>query len=203
MSHSSASRPISVSIVGAAGLIGRRHVQHVLDDAGFTLTSIVDPTPAGVELAKELGVSYFADIAALLGPSPSSEAAASSLPQAAIIATPSALHVPQAILFVERGIHVLIEKPLCNSSEEAVKLLQPHGERALARSWSASTVASTLTSSSCASSSTVTISRHPTQMPRPSEGWSHSTAFGARASPCPISKRHRGACQDNKEGEWS
>lgn len=124
MSHSSASRPISVSIVGAAGLIGRRHVQHVLDDAGFTLTSIVDPTPGGVELAKELGVSYFADIAALLGPPPRSETTASSPPQAAIIATPSALHISQAILFVERGIHVLIEKPLCNSSEEAGKLLE-------------------------------------------------------------------------------
>lgn len=44
-------------------------------------------------------------------------------PQAAVIATPAPLHIPQATKLVERGIHVLIEKPLSVGLEGVDKLV--------------------------------------------------------------------------------
>lgn len=46
------------------------------------------------------------------------------LPTAVILATPSPFHVSQAMLIIPLGIHVLIEKPLCNSSQEVASLLE-------------------------------------------------------------------------------
>jgi predicted dehydrogenase len=45
-------------------------------------------------------------------------------PYAAIICTPTAQHLPQALACVERGIHVLVEKPLTNEIAEISKLMQ-------------------------------------------------------------------------------
>jgi len=44
--------------------------------------------------------------------------------EAAIIATPSIYHIQQAIDLMERGIHVLIEKPLSHSLDNITKLLK-------------------------------------------------------------------------------
>jgi len=48
---------------------------------------------------------------------------------AAVIATPAPLHIPQATQFVERGIHVLIEKPLSVSFNGVDALQQRVRER--------------------------------------------------------------------------
>jgi hypothetical protein len=42
----------------------------------------------------------------------------------AVIATPNELHVPQAIKCIDRGIHVLVEKPLSTSIAELEALIQ-------------------------------------------------------------------------------
>jgi predicted dehydrogenase len=42
---------------------------------------------------------------------------------AAVIATPNALHAPQAIAFLEAGKHVLVEKPIATSSAEAERMI--------------------------------------------------------------------------------
>ena len=44
--------------------------------------------------------------------------------EAAIIATPAVYHVQQAIVLMEKGIHVLIEKPLSHSLDNVNKLLR-------------------------------------------------------------------------------
>jgi len=44
--------------------------------------------------------------------------------EAAIIATPAVYHVQQAIKLMEKGIHVLIEKPLSHSLDNVNKLLR-------------------------------------------------------------------------------
>ncbi len=48
---------------------------------------------------------------------------------AAVIATPAPLHVPQAIQLVERGVHVLIEKPLSVDLDRVDALIDLAGRK--------------------------------------------------------------------------
>lgn len=112
---------ITITVVGAAGLIGRRHVQHILLESNAALHSLVDPTPGAKEMAEQAGVPLFATIDELFADATDSSHA--NQPRAAIIATPTGMHIPQACEMVRRGIHVLIEKPLSNTTHEAQPLI--------------------------------------------------------------------------------
>lgn len=51
------------------------------------------------------------------------EMASSSLIDAVYIASPNSLHAPQSILFMNRGKHVLCEKPLASNAKEAKEMI--------------------------------------------------------------------------------
>ncbi len=53
------SPPVKLAVLGA-GLIGRRHIEHVLAQPDAELTAIVDPSPAARSLAEEKRVPWFA-----------------------------------------------------------------------------------------------------------------------------------------------
>lgn len=116
------------AVIGAAGLIGIRHVQHVLDEPTTTLSCIVDPTPAGASLAEKLNVPNFGSVNALIAAKKAGEIAV----DAAIVATPNQTHVPLGILCVDNDISVLVEKPVSVDSASAITLLQA-ASRAKAR----------------------------------------------------------------------
>ncbi|MBN9178850.1 MAG: Gfo/Idh/MocA family oxidoreductase [Microbacterium sp.] len=102
-----------VALVGA-GAIGRTHVDAVLHTGGVTLAGVADPFDAGAHLAAQSGAVHYRDHRALID---------AERPDAAIIATPNELHVPQALDFVEAGIPVLVEKPIAGSLDEARRLV--------------------------------------------------------------------------------
>ena len=52
------SAAVRLSVMGA-GLIGKRHIEHILARPEAVLSSIVDPTPAARELAVSLKVDWF------------------------------------------------------------------------------------------------------------------------------------------------
>ncbi|BBO07684.1 putative dehydrogenase [Bradyrhizobium ottawaense] len=52
------SAPVRLSLMGA-GLIGKRHVEHILARPEAVLSSIVDPMPAARELAASPKVDWF------------------------------------------------------------------------------------------------------------------------------------------------
>jgi predicted dehydrogenase len=111
---------LNIALLGA-GQIGREHAQRLAGLSEASLHSVVDPSPAGLDLAAAQGVAHHATLEALL---------AGPLPDAAIIATPNALHVPQALALVRRGVPVLLEKPVAHSLEAGqalVDLLQTSG----------------------------------------------------------------------------
>jgi predicted dehydrogenase len=58
--------PVRICVVGAPGLIGARHTQHVVDEKESTLACIVDPTSAGPAFAKEYGVRCYTSVDALI-----------------------------------------------------------------------------------------------------------------------------------------
>lgn len=90
-------------VVIGAGSIGERHLRCFLA-SGRCAVSFVELRD---ELRHEIATRYpaalgFANI----------ETALATNPTIALIATPAPLHVPQATAMVDRGLHVLIEKPL-------------------------------------------------------------------------------------------
>lgn len=58
--------PVPICVVGAPGLIGVRHTEHVIWEKEAILACIVDPTPAGPAFAAERGVPLFTSVKAML-----------------------------------------------------------------------------------------------------------------------------------------
>ncbi|MGH7103756.1 MAG: Gfo/Idh/MocA family protein [Acetobacteraceae bacterium] len=114
-----AATPPPVAVIGA-GAIGRTHANLMRGGEICRLSAIADPTRAGREFARSLGVRCFADHLALIAAGP---------PQAAIIATPNDTHVPLARDFIRHGIPVLVEKPIASDLAEAEALCE-QAERA-------------------------------------------------------------------------
>jgi predicted dehydrogenase len=100
------------AVVGA-GYLGRFHAQKYAGLADCELVGIADPAPeARARLEAELGVAGFADYRELLG-----------RVDAVSIATPTVLHHAVARDFLEAGAHVLVEKPITATAEEARDLI--------------------------------------------------------------------------------
>jgi predicted dehydrogenase len=105
---------VSIAVVGA-GLIGRRHAGHVAACPDARLSAIVDPSPAGEEVAAAHGVPLFRDLSALL---------ASARPDGLIIATPNQLHVEHGLEAVAAGLPAIVEKPVADEVAGATRLVE-------------------------------------------------------------------------------
>ena len=106
--------PVQIAVVGA-GSIGRRHIEHVMVVPEAALVAIVDPSPAGRDLAQKLNVPWFADFAGLIG---------KQKPDGVIFATPNPMHVAHGLEAVAAGIPVLIEKPVADDAAAGLELVQ-------------------------------------------------------------------------------
>lgn len=106
------SAPVRIVVAGA-GAIGRTHLDLIAANAEAALVAIVDPAPTAQEIARARGVRHFADLDTCL---------AATSPDAVILATPNALHVPQAMICLARGLPVLVEKPVADSIEAGERL---------------------------------------------------------------------------------
>lgn len=97
---------VRIGVIGAHGY-GRRHIERVLArPADLELVAVADPRGGGV---LPDGVRVFADAAALL------HATAVDI---AIVSTPIPYHADLAVLSLEAGAHVLLEKPPVTSLAE-------------------------------------------------------------------------------------
>jgi predicted dehydrogenase len=99
--------------VAGAGVIGRRHLQLIRAHPACDLVAIADPVPAAAALAADHGVPAYRSLDELL---------AAQRPDGVIIATPNALHVPQALACIAARVPVLIEKPVADRLDEALRL---------------------------------------------------------------------------------
>lgn len=96
--------PVKIAVVGA-GWIGPRHAQAVRKAPDATLTCIVDPSPAAIQVAIQLGATYYPTVKAML-------ASPGKRPDAAIVCTPNHTHAAISADLLAAGVHVLCEKPL-------------------------------------------------------------------------------------------
>ena len=103
---------LPVALIGAGG-IGRPHAERMLRHPDVALAGIADPTPAGRAFAESIGVPWFAEPAALLD---------ATKPGAALVATPNTTHAAIGLQCIERGIALLMEKPVADTLEAAERL---------------------------------------------------------------------------------
>jgi predicted dehydrogenase len=101
--------------VAGAGYIGQAHMGVAQASAGCTLSAVVDPSPAAQAVACQAGVPLYPSIEALL--------ASEHRPDGLVLATPNALHVPQALQCLAEGVPVLVEKPIATTLAEGRRLV--------------------------------------------------------------------------------
>lgn len=107
-------RPVKVAVMGA-GLIGKRHIEHVVAQPDAELVAIVDPSPAAKALAQEKGASWFPSFAVMME---------QVSPEGVIVATPNQLHVENGLECIAAGLPALVEKPLAADVTSAERLVQ-------------------------------------------------------------------------------
>ena len=103
-------RVLRAGLVGL-GSMGRNHLRVLASMDGVTLTAVADPDPealAGATTAT--GAQGFEEPLALI---------AEADLDLVVIAAPTTTHLPIALAAVERGIAVLVEKPLAATPDEA------------------------------------------------------------------------------------
>jgi predicted dehydrogenase len=100
-------------VVFGAGSIGERHI-HVLQSLGYTNLYVYRQRNLPMRDIDASSVKIFTNI----------DDIDSIKPVAAIIATPTALHLQQTLLCVNKGIHVLVEKPLSDNLQKLDELKQ-------------------------------------------------------------------------------
>jgi predicted dehydrogenase len=108
--------------VFGTGSMGRNHVRLLSSLPGAELVGIYDPNPEAAEAAaRDHGARVFPRLEELAGEL-----------EAAVVAAPTVAHVDMGCELLGRGLHVLIEKPLAASLEEADRLLARADGRVLA-----------------------------------------------------------------------
>ncbi len=108
-------RPLRVGLAGL-GSMGRNHLRVITDHQATTLAAIADPDPAALEAAcAQTGAPGWSDPLAM---------AAGAEIDALIVAAPTMAHLPLALVAIERGLPVLVEKPLAATYEEALQIVR-------------------------------------------------------------------------------
>lgn len=105
------------AIIGV-GHLGRHHARIMASLPGVTLAGVVDVNAArAAEIAGEFGTTAFGDARDIadLG--------------LAVIATPTESHAAIASSLIERGVHVLVEKPIAQTLAEADALIAAARQR--------------------------------------------------------------------------
>lgn len=104
--------PLHLAVAGA-GQIGRTHIELIQASPDCVLSAIVDPAPGASATAARLGVPHWRSLDELFQ---------HTRVDGVILATPNALHVPQALACMAAGVAVLVEKPVAVSVEEGLML---------------------------------------------------------------------------------
>jgi predicted dehydrogenase len=99
--------------------MGNHHTRLLAGMEGVKLVGVADPNPeVCAQVALRYGARAFADVDSLLEEAD---------PDFASVAVPTREHYPVARILLERGIHVLVEKPIALTVEEGQSLIDLAG----------------------------------------------------------------------------
>lgn len=104
---------VRIAVIGS-GLIGARHAELVNANAACELVGVCDTDPARKPVAEALGVPFSSSVAEIIE---------RQQPNGAIIATPNSAHAPACVACAERGVHVLVEKPIADTLDHARQII--------------------------------------------------------------------------------
>lgn len=110
-----------MALVGA-GQMGRHHARVVAESDEAELVAIIDPHESAARVAELRHAPLLGTLDELL---------AGELPELAIVAIPTQAHAEIASRLLEAGVHVLVEKPIAGTVEEAERLIELAAEREL------------------------------------------------------------------------
>ena len=106
---------VNLAIIGY-GLVGKRHAEAIKAYPDANLSAIVENDPNSLEgLNENTNLKIYTEINELIK---------KDKPDGVIIATPTPLHVNQAMTLIECDIPVLIEKPISVESKDAISLVK-------------------------------------------------------------------------------
>jgi predicted dehydrogenase len=97
------------------GVIGRKHAAALAESSTVELTAVVDADHRTSQLAAQYGAAFHASLEEMFD---------ETEVDGVLLATPNALHASQGIACVERGLHVLVEKPFATTVPEARALVE-------------------------------------------------------------------------------
>jgi predicted dehydrogenase len=103
--------------LGLAGLgsMGRNHLRVLSARTDLVLAAVADPVAAALsDATAQTGAQGFAEPLAMI---------AEAELDAVVIAAPTTAHVPLALAAIERGIAVLVEKPLAATIDEGMQIV--------------------------------------------------------------------------------
>jgi predicted dehydrogenase len=109
MSETTSRSPVKIMVAGA-GLIGQAHIQRILDTPGAELAGIVDLAPKAKDQAASLNVPWFPDLETMLR---------TDRPDGVVVSLPNQFHFAAGMTLVAHGVPMLMEKPVCDSVDEA------------------------------------------------------------------------------------
>ncbi len=103
---------VRLAVVGV-GHLGRHHARVAAALAGVHVVGIHDHHPGRAEeISREFSLPVLRDLAAVAGEA-----------EAVVVATPTGTHAELAGFFLDRGLHVLVEKPIASILPEADDLV--------------------------------------------------------------------------------
>jgi predicted dehydrogenase len=106
---------VRIGVIGA-GLIGRKHIEVLRSGkATYTLAGVADPSLDAQAEAKELGYDCYSTIEEMIE---------KAKPEGAIIAVPNQMHVEAGLKCIDRGVPIIIEKPVADTVADGLKLIE-------------------------------------------------------------------------------
>lgn len=107
---------LRVAVIGCGAIAQRRHIPEYAQNEQVELVAFCDPVvDRAQQMAEQYGGSAFTDYKQMLE---------QVKPDAVSVCTPNALHAEMTIAAAEAGAHVLVEKPMATTDEEAQQMIE-------------------------------------------------------------------------------
>lgn len=106
---------VRFGIIGC-GHIGKRHAEMVVRDPDCALVALCDVKPREILGIEAYPVPFYQDFGTMLAAHPEIDVAC--------ICVPNGLHAPMAVAILEKGFHVVIEKPMALDTADARRICQ-------------------------------------------------------------------------------
>lgn len=108
-------KKIRVAVIGCGAIAQRRHIPEYAGNPNVELIAFVDPKlDRAQEVAAQYGANAYASYEDMLK---------EEKPDAVSVCTPNGLHAEHSIAAAKAGAHVLVEKPMAVTDEEAEQMI--------------------------------------------------------------------------------